>query len=72
MAHTAVALSRVATGANLAMVTIGHEAFMDVKRNFFHAPARREIFVALPPEDAEPGMCGRNKAMCGTRDAAMN
>ena len=30
--HATVALSRVATGANLAMVTIGHEAFTDVKR----------------------------------------
>ena len=27
-----MALSRVATGTNLAMVTIGHEAFTDVKR----------------------------------------
>ena len=31
------------------------------------------MYVRLPEEDEEPGMCGRlNKAMYGTRDAAQN
>ena len=47
--------------------------FIDVRRAYFHAKARRDIFVSLPPEDAEEGMCGKlRKAMYGTRDAAQN
>ena len=47
--------------------------FIDIRRAFFHAPARRKVFVQLPEEDAEEGMCGRlNKSMYGTRDAAQN
>ena len=47
--------------------------FIDVRRAYFHAKARREVYVKLPAEDSEEGMCGRlNKAMYGTRDAAQN
>ena len=47
--------------------------FIDVRRAFFHAPCRREVYVELPAEDAEEGMCGRlNMAMYGTRDAPQN
>ena len=34
-------------------------AFTDIRRAFFHADARRAVFAELPPEDAEPGMCGQ-------------
>ena len=35
--------------------------------------ALRLVFVQIPEEDYEEGMCGRlNKAMYGTRDAAQN
>ena len=45
--------------------------FIDVRRAYFHASARRDVFVALPPEDGEEGMRGRLlKSMYGTRDAA--
>ena len=48
-------------------------AFYDVRRAYFHAKARRVVYVDLPDEDWEPGMCGRlNKSMYGTRDAAQN
>ena len=47
--------------------------FIDVRRAFFHAMARRRVYVALPTEDHTPGQCGLLvKAMYGTRDAAMN
>ena len=47
--------------------------FVDVRRAYFYAPARRPVFVTLPDEDAEEGMCGRlNRSMYGTRDAAAN
>jgi len=47
--------------------------FIDVRRAYFHAQARRPVYVELPPEDEKPGMCGRlNKSMYGTRDAAQN
>ena len=48
----------------------------DISRAFFHAEAKREVFVKLPPEDTNPGeegLCGRlNYIMYGTRDAAHN
>eukprot|EP00959_Pyramimonas_sp_CCMP1952_P401534 8413588-Pyramimonas_sp.AAC.1 len=48
-------------------------SFLDVRRAHFHAPATREVYVQLPPEDASPGMVGRlNMSMYGTRDAALN
>jgi len=47
--------------------------FIDVRRAYFHAPTRRKVFVELPPEDDQPGMCGElNQSMYGTRDAAQN
>jgi hypothetical protein len=47
--------------------------FIDVRRAYFHAKARRMVYVKLPEEDHEVGKCGRLiKAMYGTRDAAQN
>ena len=47
--------------------------FVDVSRAYFYAPARRPVYVNLPDEDYEPGMCGRlNVSMYGTQDAASN
>ena len=47
--------------------------FIDIKRAFFHAQARRKVYVELPEEDMAPGKCGKlNKSMYGTRDAAQN
>ena len=47
--------------------------FIDVRRAYFHAKARRRVFVKLPEEDHEEGMCGMLiQAMYGTRDAAQN
>ena len=43
--------------------------FVDIKRAYFHAEARRKVYVQLPEEDASPGMCGRlDKSMYGTRE----
>ena len=54
--------------------TQGHKLdFIDVRRAYFHAKARREVYVELPQEDHQPGMCGKlSKSMYGTRDAAQN
>ena len=30
--------------------------FIDVRRAYYHAPAIREVYVSLPPEDAEEGI----------------
>jgi hypothetical protein len=47
--------------------------FIDVRRAYFHAEARRQVFVDLCDEDNVRGMCGELvKAMYGTRDAAQN
>ena len=47
--------------------------FIDVRRAYFHARARRRVFVKLPEEDQEEGKCGMLlRAMYGTRDAAQN
>ena len=47
--------------------------FIDIRRAHFYSKARRRVFVKLPPEDAEPGMCCLLlKSMYGTRDAAQN
>ena len=44
-----------------------------MRRAYFYAPARRKVFVELPPED-QPGdeqMCGLLRySLYGTRDAA--
>jgi len=46
---------------------------IDIRRAYFHAMARRDVFVELPEEDAEEGMCGwLVKSLYGTRDAAQN
>lgn len=45
----------------------------DISNAYFFAPATRDIFIELPPEDAEPGMVGKlEKSLYGTRDAALN
>ena len=48
----------------------------DVSRAFFHAKARRDVYVQIAEEDREPGdegRCGKlNFSMYGTRDAAQN
>ena len=47
--------------------------FIDIKRAYLQAPARRVLYVQLLDEDAEAGKCARlNKAMYGTRHAAQN
>ena len=47
--------------------------FIDIRRAYFHSPARRKVYVKLPEEDYEEGMCGMLlKSMYGTRDAAQN
>ena len=55
----------------------GHKLFVaDISRAFFYAPATREVYVALPPEDVEEGeeeLCGLLRySLYGTRDAAQN
>ena len=51
-------------------------ALVDVRRAYFYAPARRRVFVELPPEDYQPGnehMCGLLRYnLYGTRDVAQN
>ena len=43
--------------------------FIDIRRAFFHASARRKVYVQLPEEDMQSGMCGRLvKSMYGTRE----
>ena len=38
-----------------------------------YAPEIRKIYVELPPQDAEEGMCGKNNnSMYGTRGAAQS
>ena len=47
--------------------------FIDVSRAYLHAKSSRKMYVELPPEDAQEGMCGiLDKSMYGTRDAAQN
>ena len=64
----------------LSMTTPGNkgESIMinDISRAFFHAPAKRMVYVQLPNEDqqhVEECLCGRlNFSMYGIRDAAQN
>ena len=48
----------------------------DASRAFFHAKAKRDVYVALPEEDrlpGEEGMCAKlNFSLHGTMDAAIN
>eukprot|EP00974_Lingulodinium_polyedra_P115314 11154815-Lingulodinium_polyedra.AAC.1 len=47
--------------------------FIGVRRAYFYAEARSKVYIELPEEDQEEGMCGRlRKSMYGTRDAAHN
>ena len=51
--------------------------FIDIRKAYFHAKAKRLIYVELPEEFCEPGeygrVCGRlNYSLYGTRDAASN
>ena len=51
-------------------------ATIDIKRAYFYAPVKREVFVEIPDEDKEPG--DEDKvgmlalSLYGTRDAAQN
>ena len=49
---------------------------IDVRRAYFHAHVKRDVYVALPLEDYQRGdevMCGKlQMSMYGTRDAARN
>ena len=64
----------------LSITTSGNKGEMvmvnDISRAFFHAPAKRRVYVQLPNEDCNDGdqqFCGRlNFFMYGTRDAAQN
>ncbi len=47
--------------------------FIDIRRAYYHAEARRKIYIRLPEGDQEEGMCGvLFKSLEGTRDAAQN
>ena len=50
--------------------------YSDVKRAYFHAPAKRAVYIEIPVGDFEPGDESRvgmlNLSLYGTRDAAMN
>ena len=47
--------------------------FIDVRRAYFYAPARRPTYVTLPDQDAKSGHCAwLIVSMYGTRDAASN
>ena len=65
-------LSEIATGTRGGKVV----ALVDVRRAYFHAPARRRVFVELPPQDCQPSdehVCGLLQyRLYGTRDAAQN
>ena len=66
-----VILSFIASGNTGEAIMIN-----DISRAFFHALAKRRVYVQLPAEDQEGGeeeLCGRlNYSMYGTRDAAQN
>ena len=50
--------------------------YADMKRDYFHAPARSDMYVEIPGEDWEEGdeeRCGKlNMSLNGTREAALN
>ena len=64
-------LSLIATSNRGEIVMIN-----DMSRAFFHAKAKRDVFVQIPNEDKEAGdeqKCGKLRySMYGTRDAAQN
>ena len=46
---------------------------IEIRKAYFHAKATRAVYVELPEEDQEEGMCGKqNKSLYATRDAAQN
>ena len=51
-------------------------AVIDIKRAYFYAPAKRQVFIEIPEEDKEAGdedRVGRLQlSLYGTRDAAQN
>jgi hypothetical protein len=51
-------------------------ATIDIKRAYFYAKARRDVYVKIPDEDMEPGDENRvaklRLSLYGTRDAAQN
>ena len=52
-------------------------SFIDIKKAYFNAPAKRDLFVQLPDEFLDKGekgvVCGKlNFSLYGTRDAATN
>ena len=67
-----IVLLEIATGKRGGKVVV----LIDVRRAYFYAPARRRVFVELPPEDYQAGaehMCGLLlHSLYGTRDAAQN
>ena len=67
-----VVLSEIATGTRRGKVV----TLVDVRRAYLYAPARRRVFVELPPEDYQPGdehTCGLLQySLYGTRDTAQN
>ena len=47
--------------------------FINIRRAYHHAVARRKLYIKLPEGDQEEGMCGiLYKSLEGTRDAAQN
>lgn len=45
--------------------------FIDIKKAYYAAPVRKNLYVQLPERDRTDGMCGKLlNAMPGTRDAA--
>ena len=52
----------------------GHKLDLnEIRRAYFHAKARRPVYVQLPFEDQLPGYCGKLlMSLYGTRDAAQN
>ena len=46
---------------------------IDVSKAHLHAFVKRDVYVALPPEVAEPGMCAKLiRSLYGMRDAPAN
>ena len=58
------------------VITFGNKTKLmvqDVNQVYFDAPATRDVYVELPPERHQPGMCAKLlKSLYGTCDAALN
>ena len=65
-------LSEIATGTRKGKVA----ALVELRRVYFDSPARRRVFVELPPEGYQPGdehMCGMLRhSLYGTHEVAQN